>query len=96
VRTEIPSGIDSKRYPLRSVSPTVISGETVTPGITGVSIDGCAVRKPLFLSPAPAGAAPEAVIATATAPQAAIERLLIFPSPRGRGVSGLHAPAARV
>ena len=39
-RTEIPSGIDSKRYPLRSVSPTVRSGLTAVPGITGVSIDG--------------------------------------------------------
>ena len=45
-RTEIPSGIDSNRYPLGSTSPTVISGVTVTSGATAVSIAGCAVLKP--------------------------------------------------
>jgi hypothetical protein len=69
----------SKRYPLGSTSPTVRSGVIFTPSMTGVSIDGCPVLKPLLLSPASAAAVPEAVIATARTAQARIERLLISP-----------------
>src|SRR5918994_1692139 len=87
----MPSGMDSKRYPLRNVSPTVISGEAVTPGMTGVSMDGRAVLKPLPLLPAPAGAADAAaatapVIAMASAVPATIGCLLMpSPSPGVRG-----------
>jgi hypothetical protein len=49
VWNEIPSGIDSNRYPPASVSPTVISGVTVEPGATGVSIAGLVVLNPSCL-----------------------------------------------
>jgi hypothetical protein len=48
VLTEMPSGIDSKRKPLGSLSPTVRSFVTPTPLMTGVSIDGCVVLNPAF------------------------------------------------
>jgi hypothetical protein len=47
--------------------------------MTGASIDGCPVLKPLLLSPASAVAAPKAVIAMARAALARIERRLISP-----------------
>src|SRR5688500_6736298 len=73
-------GMDSKRYPLDSVSQTVSSGVVVTPGMTGASIDASAVRNPLLLAPASAEAA--AITVTATAVQATIERLIV-PLPQG-------------
>ena len=78
VRREIPSGMDSNRKPLESVSPTVMSGVTATPGLTGSSIEGSAVRNPLLL-PANAVAVAEAVMAVARAIQARIVRPLMCP-----------------
>ena len=50
----------------------------VTPAMTGVSIDGCAVLKPGSLPPA-AAAIPEIEITRARAAKATIERLFIAP-----------------
>ena len=67
--------------PAREHVPDRQERRDVTPGLTGVSIDGFPVLKPLLLSPAAAEAAPEDVNATATAAHATIERLLMS-SPR--------------
>ena len=88
VRREIPSGMDSKRKPLESRSPTVMSGVTCTPGLAGSSIEGWLVRNPLLLA-ANAVAVPVAMMAVATAMQARIVRPLIRPSevPGEKGVT---------
>jgi hypothetical protein len=50
-----------------------MSGVAETPGMTGVSIDGCAVLNPLRLPPGAAAAGAEHVIAAARAAQATTE-----------------------
>jgi hypothetical protein len=77
-RSEIPSGIASNRILPGSESPTVRSGVTVTPGLTGVSIDGRLVMKPPGAPTAVADVS-DAMSATARTVQAKIARLLIHP-----------------
>ena len=69
VLSEMPSGIDSKRKPLGSRSPTVSSGVTCTPCITGESMDGRAVLKPaLFWAEAAEAVSATSAAATASSP----------------------------
>ena len=70
--------MDSKRKPLESRSPTVMSGVTCTPGLAGSSIGGWLVLNPLLLA-ANAVAVDRAVMAAARAIQARIVRPLMLP-----------------